>query len=279
MPAALSGHGWTEGNNLVVERRYAGGDLQRLPALAAELVALNVDVIYAASGRAGLAAKAATNRIPIVTQSGEMVRQGLVTNLARPGGNVTGHSVMSGDIDVAVKRLQLLREMLPTASRIAVFGCGPPGEPDATKNWSWPSTASAARRFKVELRAYTPTTLDEIAASFKSAETQTNGILFFDCPYFNGLEPTLLLRHSLPAMYPFEAYAHYGGLVAYGYDEILLQQRQAWYIDRILRGAKPADLPVEQITKLRLVINLKTAQKLRITIPESLLARADEIVQ
>lgn len=279
MPAALQRYGWTEGENLIIERRYANGDLERLPALAAELVALKVDVIYASTGRAGLAAKGATDRIPIVTQSGDMVRQGLVTNLARPAGNVTGQSVMSGDIDVAVKRLQLLRDVVPAASRIGVFGCGPPGNLDVTKNWAWSATESAARQFNLALRPYTPTTLDEIQAALKRAARQTDGIVFFDCPYFNSLEPAVFLRHALPAMYAFESYAHYGGLMAYGFDEISLQERQAWYIDRILRGVKPSDLPVEQATKLRLVINLKTAQKLRLNIPQSVLVRADELVE
>jgi putative tryptophan/tyrosine transport system substrate-binding protein len=189
MPTALRSHGWSEGENLVVERRYAGGDLQRLPALAAELVALKVD------------------------------------------------------------------------------------------NWSWPATESAARTFGLTLRPYSPTTLNEIEAALRDAERQTDGVVFFDCPYFNGLEPAVLLRHALPAMHPFESYAHYGGLMAYGYDEILLQARQAWYIDRILRGVKPADLPVEQAKQLRLVVNLRTAQQLRLKIPPSVLIRADEVVE
>jgi len=116
LPTALKAHGWNEGENLIIERRYASGNLDRLPGLAAELVALNVNVIYATTGRAGLAAKGATDRIPIVTQSGDMVRQGLVAALARPGGNVTGQNVMSADVEVAVKRLQLLSEVPPHAS-------------------------------------------------------------------------------------------------------------------------------------------------------------------
>jgi ABC-type uncharacterized transport system substrate-binding protein len=278
LPAALKGYGWIEGENLIIERRYAGGDLDRLPALAAELVALNVDVIYATTGRAGLAAKAATERVPIVTQSGDMVRQGLVPSLARPGGNVTGQNVMSGDVEVAVKRLQLLSEVLPPASRIAVFGCGVPGDPDVTKNWSWAATESAARKFNLTLRPYTPVTLDEIDAALKNAAKHAAGLLLFDCSYFNGLQPRTFLRHMLPAMYPFESYAHAGGLMAYGFDEIALNERQAWYIDRILRGVRPADLPVEQ-AKLRLVINLRTAQQLRLKIPQLVLVRADEVIQ
>ena len=278
LSTALKAHGWNEGENLIIERRYARGDLERLPALAAELVALNVNVIYATTGRAGLAAKGATDRIPIVTQSGDMVRQGLVTSLARPGANVTGQNVMSGDVEVAVKRLQLLNEVLPPASRIGVFGCGVPGDPDTTKNWAWQATESAARKFKLTLRPYSPTTLDEIDAGLRNAARQVDGLLVFDCSYFNGLPPKTFLRHALPAMYPFESYAHAGGLMAYGFDEIALNERHAWYIDRILRGAKPADLPVEQV-KLRLVVNLKTAQQLHVKIPYSVLVRADEVIQ
>jgi putative tryptophan/tyrosine transport system substrate-binding protein len=276
---ALRTYGWTEGQNLIIERRYASGDLDRLSALADELVALKVDVIYATTGRAGLAAKNATTRIPIVTQSGDMARQGLVSSVARPGGNVTGQNVISADDDVVIKRLHLLSELLSRPSRIAVLGCGLAGAAGDTRdNWAWPATESAARTLNLHLRPYSPKTLDEIEEALKDASKQADALLLFDCSYFNALHSTTFLKHRLPAMYPFESFAHLGGLMAYGFDEISLNRRHAWYIDRILRGAKPADLPVEQAS-LRFVINLSTAKALGLTIPPSLLLRADQVIE
>lgn len=277
--AALRMHGWKEGENLIVERRYAGGRLEHLPALAAELVARNVDAIYATTGRAGLAAKAATSTIPIVTRSGDMVRQGLVSNVARPERNVTGLNVISADVGLVAKRLQLLSDVLPRPSRVAVLGCGPPGAPDATKNWAWESTAAAARTLGIELLPYAPQTLEEIEADLRTLRRpHVAGILMFDCPYFNGLDQMIFLRHGLPAMYPFESYAHAGGLMAYGPDPFHLTHRTAWYIDRVLRGTPPAALPVEQ-THVRFVINAKTARGIGVNLPQSLLLRADEVLQ
>ena len=276
----LRSHGWIEGQNLMVERRYANGDLDRLPVLAAELVALKVDVIYATSGTAGLAAKNATSSTPIVTHSGDMVRQGLVASLARPGGNVTGQNLNSADVNVAAKRLDLLRELLGSHPvRVAVLGCGDFAVPDdTTKNWAWTATESAARTRKMQLQPYSPQTLTEIDKALRDASTQTDALLLYDCPYFNALDEGVFLQHRLPAMYPFEMFAHRGGLMAYGFDQIHFNHRHAWYIDRIFRGANPADLPIEQV-KMRFVINLKTAKALGITVPQSLLLRADELIQ
>jgi len=274
----LRSYGWIEGENLLVERRYAHGDLDRLPALAAELVSLKVDVIYAPTGRSGLVAKGATSSIPIVTNSGDMVRQGLVSTLARPGGNVTGQNVNSADVNVVVKRLQLLSETLGSRPlRIAIFGCGVEG-PDTRDNWAWPATESAARMFKVQLQPYSPTTLAEIDNALREASKKADALLLYDCSYFNALDHTVFLQHRLPAMYPFEFFAHIGGLMAYGFDEIAFYERHAWYIDRILRGANAAELPVEQ-AKFRFVFNLRTARELRLTVPESVLVRADEIIR
>lgn len=280
LPEALRNYGWIEGQNLIVERRYASGNLDRLPALAEELVALNVDVIYATTGRAGLAAKNATDRIPIVTNSGDMVRQGLVASLARPGGNVTGQHVSSADVNVVTKRVQLLSEALGARPlRVAVLGCGVAGASgDATTNWAWPATESTARSLKLQLQPYSPRTLAEIDTALKDASKRTDALLLYDCSYFNALDHAVFLGHRLPAMYPFEMFAHRGGLMAYGFDEILFNQRHAWYIDRLFRGASPADLPVEQ-ARFRFVVNVKTAHQLRLKVPESLLLRADEVIQ
>jgi putative ABC transport system substrate-binding protein len=279
-PAALRGYGWIEGQNLNVERRYASGDLERLPQLASELVALNVDVIYATTGRAGLAAKSATNRIPIVTNSGDMVRQGLVASLARPGGNVTGQHVNSADVNVVTKRVQFLSDVVSLRPlRVAVFGCGAAGASgDTRENWAWAATESTARILKLHLHPYSPRTLAAIDTALKDASKRTGALLLFDCSYFNALDHSVFLDHQLPAMYPFEMFAHRGGLMAYGFDEILFNQRHAWYIDRIFRGANPADLPVEQ-AKFKFVINLTAASRLRLKVPEALLLRADEVIR
>jgi putative tryptophan/tyrosine transport system substrate-binding protein len=209
-----------------------------------------------------------------------MVRQGLVSSLARPGGNVTGQNVISADVNVVAKRLHLLSELLGSrALRVAVLGCGDAVVPDDTrKNWAWSATESAARMFNLQLYPYSPRTLAEIDRALKDASKQADALLLYDCPYYNALDHAVFLQHRLPAMYPFEMFAHRGGLMAYGFDEILFNQRHAWYIDRILRGAKPADLPVEQ-AKSRFVINLGTANQLRLKVPESLLLRADEVIQ
>jgi putative tryptophan/tyrosine transport system substrate-binding protein len=274
---ALRNHGWIEGQNLTIERKYAGGRLADLAALAADLVALKVDVIYAHSGAAGLAAKRATQRIPIVAISGDMVGQGLVSDLARPEGNVTGQSVLS--VEVASKRLHLLRELLPGASRIAVLTCAG-WRPGSLSARAWDSVEHAGRGLRLQLLRYSPETAHDIEFALHDASRkQADGLLLFDCPVFNAVDRTILLRHRFPAIYYLEAFARAGGLMAYGPDELALFRRSAWYLDRILRGAKTSDLPVEQSTTLRLVINLRTAKELRLTIPTSVLVRADEVIE
>ena len=271
---ALKSYGWIEGQNLIVQRRYAGGKTDELPRLAAELVALKVDVIHATSGTAALAAKRATASIPIIALSSDMVGQGLVSNLARPDSNVTGQNLLFTDL--AGKRLQLLRETLPRASRIAVFGCGPGTE----MGLSWPFVEGANRLLKFQLLQYTPQTLDEITVALQDASTRrADGLLVLDCPRFNSLDRVPLLRHQLPAIYYVETFAWAGGLMSYSPDAYAFFRRSAWYIDRVLRGATPANLPVEQPTQLRLVINLKTAKALGLTIPPSLLLRADQVIE
>ena len=275
---ALKMYGWTEGQNLIVERRYADGKADQLPSLAAELVRLKVDVIYATSGTAALAAKRATTSIPIVALSGDMVQQGLVSNLARPEANVTGQNLMF--VELAGKRLQLLRELLPRASQIAVFGCGDQRSPGTKMGMSWPSVQEANRMLKLRLLEYTPQKADEIEAALKdAANKRADGVLVLDCPRFNSPDKVFLLRHRLPAVYHDGSLAFAGGLMSYGPDAFDFFRRSAWYIDRILRGAVPANLPVEQPTKVRLVVNSKTARQLGLSIPADILLRADEVIE
>jgi putative tryptophan/tyrosine transport system substrate-binding protein len=268
---ALKSYGWIEGQNVIVERRYADGRLERLLELASALVAHQVDAIHATSGTAGLAAKNATSTIPIVVIAGDIVGQGLVASLARPAGNVTGQTVLA--IDLAGKRLDLLRELLPQAATIAVLGC------DTKNNPAWSSTETAARTLGLRLVPYQATTSGEIEAMLKQATSdRVDGLLVLDCSAYNAIDRTVLLRHRLPAIYYVETFAHAGGLMAY-LDTFAVFRRSAWYIDRILRGTKPADLPVEQATKPRLVINGRTAKELGLVIPHSILVRADEVIQ
>jgi putative tryptophan/tyrosine transport system substrate-binding protein len=246
--------------------------------LAADLVRLKVDVIFTTSGTAALTVKRATTTIPIVALSGDMVQQGVVSNLARPEANVTGQNLMF--VELAAKRLQLLRELLPHASRIAVFGCGDARIAGTGMGMSWPSVVAANRTLNLRLLEYTPQNADEIEAALKDASNRrVDGLLVLDCPRFNSPDKVFLLRHQLPAVYHDGSLAFSGGLMSYAPDAIDFFRRSAWYIDRILRGAAPADLPVEQPTRVRLVINNKTAKQLGLSIPASILLRADEVIQ
>jgi len=275
----LRNHGWIEGQNLIIERRYAAGQIDQLEQLAAELVALEPDLIYAASGTAAVAIRKANTSIPIVTHAGDMVGQGLVSNLARPDGNVTGLNLML--VEIAGKRLHLLRELLPRASRIAVLGCGDTRSPGTNMGLSWPYVEAAARALRVQLLQYAPQTPDDIKAALNEASrNRADGLLLLDCARFNAItDKSIFLRHRLPAIYYLEPFAQAGGLMVYGPDEAAFYRRTGWYIGRILNGAKPADLPVEQPRELRLVINLKTAKALGLTIPPSLLLRADQVIE
>ena len=247
--------GYLEGRNVVLEIRYAEGKPERLPDLAAELVRLNVDVIVTQSGVAALAAKTATQTIPIVmTGSGDAVRQGLVASLARPGGNITELTMISPDL--SQKRLEILRELLPRLSRVGVLWCG--GSAPVGKQ-QWAETETAAGVLGVHLSSLEVRSGDDLASAFASAaKHRVQAVLVFDC---SRLLPSvaqiieLSRKHRLPAMYPFPRYAEAGGLMSYGGVLLDNPRRAATYVDKILKGAKPADLPVEQPTKFELVIN------------------------
>jgi putative ABC transport system substrate-binding protein len=270
--------GWIEGKNIAFERRYAENRLDRLPALAAELVDLKVDVIVAAGTLAPLAAKRATTTIPIVmTAAGDPVGSGLVPNLARPGGNVTGLSLMVPDL--GGKRLELLKELLPRMSRVAVLWNAANPYPALV----FKETERAAQTLGIEVQSLEVREPNDFGNAFEAAERhQPDALIMVEDPLtidFRKQIADFALTHRLPAMNGFRQFVDAGGLMAYGASLSDLLRRAAGYVDKILRGAKPSDLPVEQPTKFELVINLKTAKALGIEIPPMLLARADEVIE
>jgi len=273
--------GYVEGRNVAIEYRDAGGKVERLPALAAELVALKVDVIMAGSTPNALAAKQATRTIPIVfLSSADPVTDGLVTSLARPGGNVTGLSSLTPER--VGKCLELLTQAVPGVSRVAVLwqpgAVGERTEKDMLKGAEVAARALGVRLQFVEARG--PADIDRAFSDMTKARAGaltvwTTGMLVSE----RGRLVALAATNRLPAVYTLREFVDAGGLMAYGHSQAALNRRAATYVDKILRGAKPADLPVEQPTKFDLVINLKTAKALGLTIPPSLLARADHVVE
>jgi len=273
--------GYVDGRNLVIEYRDAEGKPERLAAGAAELVALNVDVIVAPGTLAAVAAKRATATIPIVVPTiGNPVADGLVKSLARPGGNVTGLANLTNDL--IGKCMQLLKEAVPGATRVAVLTH--PGSATANTDKDFATQAQAAGRslgFLVQLiDAGRPVDLDRAFAEMSRWRAKALVVM----PYATLLNErtrivALAAKQRLPAVYAYRDNVVIGGLMSYGADLADQFRRSAAYVDRILKGAKPADLPVEQPTKFELVINAKTAKTLGLTIPQSLLVRADEIIQ
>jgi putative tryptophan/tyrosine transport system substrate-binding protein len=270
--------GYVEGQNILIEGRFYGDRTERLPALAAELVRLKVDVIVAQGPPAPEAAQRATSTIPIVmTVHQDPVGSGLVASLARPGRNVTGLSVLSTEL--VGKRLQLLKEAVPGLSRVAVLS--DPTHPTAALQLR--EAEVAARSLKVQLQVLEARAPSDFANAF-SAMTKDRagglialgGLMFF-------VQRTriveLAAQSRLPAIYGAKEFAEAGGLMAYGPNIRESYRRAATYVDKILKGAKPGDLPVEQPTKFELVINLKTAKALGLTIPQSLLLRADRVIE
>jgi putative ABC transport system substrate-binding protein len=262
--------GYVEGQNIVIEYRSADGKDERLPGLAAELVRLKVDVIVAASPPATEAAKRATSTIPIVfAVSGDPVAEGLVASLARPGGNITGLATISPAL--VGKQLEMLKGVVPKASRLAVLQ-NPSNQGHLR---SLRQAEGAARALGVQLQIVEGRTPSEIEAAFAAMSSQrAGGVLVLRDALFRVQRAqivALAAKSRLPAVYGLREEAEAGGLLAYGANVAQLFRRAATYVDKILKGAKPADLPVEQPTKFELVINLKTAKALGLTIPPSLL--------
>jgi putative ABC transport system substrate-binding protein len=269
--------GWVEGQNLVIETRSAGGQVARLPALMTEVIGRNIDVLVTFGTRSAIAAKNATTTIPIVAITGDPVRAGLVASLAHPGGNLTGLS-MGWAEGMAGKRLELLQETVPHLSTVAMIGT--PDNPMVREMARELEAVGPTRRLTAKLiEVREPEALDRV---FKQARRQAQAVLILgDILTFEYRRQiaALAARYRLPAMYPSRDYLDSGGLMAHGVDNAILYRGAADYVDKILKGAKPADLPIEQPTKYLLVVNVKTAKALGITIPESILLRADEVIR
>jgi len=270
--------GYVEGRNYIIEYRSADGRSERFPDLAAELVRLKVDVILTRGTPAVMAAKSATGTIPVVmAASSDPVLSGVVASLARPGGNITGLSSIVHE--VSGKRLELIREVFPGVSRIAVLLI----MSNPAEALQWEETEIAASSLRVQVQLLDVRKAGDFGQAFDAAIKQRAGALVvgLDTLTQTNHRPIvdLAAKHRLPAIYGAREFVDAGGLMGYGVSYPDLYRRAATYVDKILKGAKPADLPVEQPTKFDLVINLKTAKALGLTIPPSLLARADEVIE
>ena len=269
--------GYIEGQNLVVERRFMEGKAERLPQLAAELVGLNVRVIVAGGQPPPVAAKRATATVPIVmTNFSDPVGLGLVTNLARPGGNITGLALLT--VELVTKQLQLLTQAVPKVSRVALLVN--PSNPGAALQRR--DAQTAARALGLQLQVLEAQRLDELAVAFDAMTSQRaeavllpgDSVFYF----YRRQIADFAIKNRLPALFAPREFAEAGGLMAYGANIADLYRRAATYVDRILKGANPGDLSIEQPTKFELVINVKTAKALGITIPQSLLQTADQVI-
>jgi putative tryptophan/tyrosine transport system substrate-binding protein len=274
----LRSQGWIEGKNLIIEYRYALSQ-DRLPALAAELVALGPDLLIGAAPQPAVALKSATASIPIVFVAvADPVGIGLVQSLSRPGGNITGLATYVPGF--TSKMIEILREMVPTASKIAIMVN--PGNP-IHRLFVAEELPQTVRKLGVALPIVEATTAEELDIAFASTAAQhADAIIPFGDPLTISNAPrvtALAAEHRLPALYFFRLFATNGGLISYGPDLPDLFLRAGGYVDKILKGTKPSDLPVEQPTKFELVINLKTAKALGLTVPPSLLVRADEVIE
>jgi putative ABC transport system substrate-binding protein len=272
----LRDHGYAEGKNILIESRFADGNFDRLPALAAELVRLNVEVIVSGGSLATRPAKKATSTIPIVmTQDNDPVGDGFVASLARPGGNITGLSSYSAEL--AGKRLEILKETVPKLSRVAVLGLSTnPSNPQGLQD-----TEVAARALDVKIQYLDSRTRKDLGTAFRTASKgRAEAVLALNMPgAISRMIPELAVKYQLPTIYYNETVVDNGGLMSYGASILDLDRRAATYVDKILKGAKPADLPVEQPKKFELIINLKAAKQIGLTIPPNVLARADRVIR
>jgi len=270
--------GYVEGKNIVLEYRYADGKSDRLPALAAELVQLKVDVIVTGGGPANLAAKKASATIPIVFgAAADPVGSGLVSSLARPGGNITGLSIMTPDLDG--KRLELLKEAFPKVDRVAFLW-----QSGGTRgNRALTDMELAAKALGVKLLSLPVRSLDDFDSAFARAKRDgAQALITASGPLINTQQRQVLdfaAKNRLPAMYHYNEFVEAGGLMSYGPNSTDLWRHAADFVDKILKGAKPADLPVEQPMKFELIINLQTAKQIGLTVPQSVLYRADKVIK
>jgi len=269
---------YVEGKNIVIEWRFADGKLDRLPALVAELMRLKVDVIVTAGSTPTRAAKAATSTIPIVMgNDNDPVGDGFVASLARPGGNITGLSNFAPEL--SGKRLEILREVVPNLSRVAILGTSTnPGHAQVIKE-----VELTAKAFGVKLQNLDVLDSKDIETAFRAASKgRADGLLVLTSAILVPQRVQLIelaLKNRLPAIYSNSQFVEYGGLMFYGVNVLDLDRRAATYVDKILKGAKPADLPVEQPTKFEFIINLKAAKQIGLTIPPNVLVRADKVIK
>jgi putative ABC transport system substrate-binding protein len=266
--------GWEEERNIRFLFVWADGRSERTPALAGELVAQNADLIVAFGDPAIRAVQRATQVIPIVGMTDDMIGSGLAASLARPGGNTTGVSILASELNV--KRLEILHEFVPQARRIAVLA-------DSTTISSRDQLASAARALSVELVPFEAGSPDELGRALDAiAATKIEAVNVLASPLLQVSRPQIIARmrdHRLPAIYQWPESAEDGGLLAYGPRQLLCYRHVITLVDKVLRGAKPSDLPIEQPSKFELAVNLKTASALGLTIPPTLLLRADEVIE
>ena len=271
----LSRLGWVEGKNITIEYRFAEQKRERLPELAAELVRLKVDLIVVTSGPPALAAKGATTTIPIVmTSTTDPVGEGLVVSLARPGGNITGLSGLANELNT--KRLEVLKDAIPRLSRVGLL--------QMVENVQWKEIRPAALALKLKLEEIdTQPDAKGLESFFKTAKQKQVGAIIIPTGGRFRTEKKRIVelagKYRLPAIYPTKDYVDEGGLMSYGVDYDDHYRRAAIYVDKILKGAKPADLPVQQATKFEFVINLKAAKQIGLTIPPNVLARANRVIR
>jgi putative tryptophan/tyrosine transport system substrate-binding protein len=275
----LHGLGYVDGRNIALEYRWHRGEIDRLPGLAADLVGSNVSVIVTSAPRPTAAAKAATSSIPIVFVSvADPVALGFVASLGRPGGNITGFATFVPG-GFTGKALELLREVIPTASRVAVLT----NPTNQMHQRGLQDTAAAASALKLRLQILEARTVDDLEIAFNAAtRDRADAMQVYGDPVtflHRKRIAELALKSRLPTIYLFKPNVEAGGLLSYGPSEPDMLRRAATYVDKILKGARPADLPVEQPTKFELVINLKTAKALGLTIPHTLLLRADQVIE
>jgi len=275
----LRERGYIEGKNLIVEYRWAEGRDDRLQALANELVRMKPDIVVVEAHTPAIqAAKRATTSIPIVMSvSGDPVGSGLVRSLARPGGNLTGLTVLSPEL--AGKRLELLREAVPAASRVAVVWN--PSNPPKVEEWR--QTEEAARKLGIKLQSLEVRSSADFDSAFRVAERdRPDALIAFSDGLVNDHRALIVkfaARNRLPDLYTYREFIVTGGLISYGPSQVDLRRRAAIYVDKILKGAKPGDLPIEQPEKFELIVNLKTAKALGMSVPKSVLMRADEVMR
>ncbi len=275
--AGLQDLGYVEGQNIIINARYAEGNLERLPALATELVAAKPDVIVTAGPQAARALKNATSTVPIVLAVvSDPVVAGLVPSLSHPGSNLTGLAFQNPEL--TGKRLELLRDVVPSARLVAVLSDRTMGH-----NAGESEALVAASALGFTAKIYAVQTAVDFGSAFQAIRRdKADGLIVLASPLLNANRKSLVqivAQNHLPATYEVRAFVHDGGLMSYGPSFVQMYRQSATYVDKILKGAKPSDLPMEQPTKFELVVNLKTAKALGLTIPQSLLLRADEIIQ